>query len=110
MNKELVQLMDEGITSIKIYSTYPALKLNDTQILDTFYAARRHGVTVSKSRSGLGNLTIRVTAELLYDHQLEAAADLAGYGHTGALQSLMEWSDVSILTLMSQWCMLKIAI
>lgn len=48
MNKELVQLMDEGITSIKIYSTYPALKLNDTQILDTFYAARRHGVTVSK--------------------------------------------------------------
>jgi dihydropyrimidinase len=48
MNTELVQLMDEGITSIKIYSTYPALKLNDTQILDTFYAARQHGVTVSE--------------------------------------------------------------
>lgn len=47
MHEELVGLMDEGITSIKIYSTYPALKLNDTQILDTFYAARQHGVTVS---------------------------------------------------------------
>jgi dihydropyrimidinase len=48
MHEELVSLMDEGITSIKIYSTYPALKLNDTQILDTFYAARQYGVTVSK--------------------------------------------------------------
>lgn len=38
--------MKDGITSIKIYSTYPALKLNDTQILDTFYAARQHGITV----------------------------------------------------------------
>ncbi|GAA5957370.1 hypothetical protein JCM3765_000438 [Sporobolomyces pararoseus] len=46
MHVELPKLIDQGITSVKIYSTYPALKLNDTQILDCFYAARKYGVTV----------------------------------------------------------------
>jgi dihydropyrimidinase len=51
MHEEMLGLMESGITSVKIYSTYPALQLNDTQILDTFYAARQHGFTVSKSLS-----------------------------------------------------------
>lgn len=46
MNVELPSLIDQGISSVKIYSTYPALELKDGQILDMFYAARRYGVTV----------------------------------------------------------------
>ncbi|KAK4699592.1 dihydropyrimidinase, partial [Phenoliferia sp. Uapishka_3] len=50
MNVELPKLIEQGITSVKMYSTYasqdPALQLSDTQILDLLYAARKHGVTV----------------------------------------------------------------
>ncbi|KAI5476401.1 dihydropyrimidinase [Pseudohyphozyma bogoriensis] len=46
MHRELPQLVADGITSVKIYSTYPALKLTDLQILDLMYAARQYGVTV----------------------------------------------------------------
>lgn len=45
MHGELPSLIEQGITSIKIYSTYPALKLSDEQILECFYAARQYGVT-----------------------------------------------------------------
>ncbi|GAA5927769.1 hypothetical protein JCM10213_000888 [Rhodosporidiobolus nylandii] len=45
MHGELPRLMEQGITSIKIYSTYPALKLNDEEILNCFFAARKYGVT-----------------------------------------------------------------
>lgn len=50
MNVELPSLIEQGISSVKIYSTYPALQLKDDQILDMMYASRRHGVTVSESR------------------------------------------------------------
>lgn len=46
MNVELPSLIEQGITSCKIYSTYPALELKDGQIMDMFYAARQYGVTV----------------------------------------------------------------
>ncbi|GAA5830604.1 hypothetical protein JCM11251_002530 [Rhodosporidiobolus azoricus] len=46
MHGELPKLIEQGITSVKIYSTYPALQLSDTQILDCFFAARKYGVTV----------------------------------------------------------------
>ncbi|BGP02763.1 Phenylhydantoinase [Rhodotorula toruloides ATCC 204091] len=46
MHTELPKLIEQGITSVKIYSTYPALKLSDEEILNTFYAARQYGVTV----------------------------------------------------------------
>ncbi|GAA5971392.1 hypothetical protein JCM11641_008335 [Rhodosporidiobolus odoratus] len=45
MHGELPRLIEQGITSIKIYSTYPALKLNDEEILNCFFAARKYGVT-----------------------------------------------------------------
>jgi len=42
-----LQLMVEkyGITSVKIYMTYKALKLNDYEVLDVMHAARRLGIT-----------------------------------------------------------------
>ncbi|GAA6005357.1 hypothetical protein JCM10207_002950 [Rhodosporidiobolus poonsookiae] len=46
MHGELPRLIEQGITSVKIYSTYPALKLNDEEILNTLFAARKYGVTV----------------------------------------------------------------
>lgn len=46
MKVELPSLIEQGITSVKIYTTYPALELKDGQVLDLFYAARQHGVTV----------------------------------------------------------------
>lgn len=46
MHKELPVLVADGISSVKIYSTYPALKLSDLQILELMFAARQYGVTV----------------------------------------------------------------
>ena len=49
MHVELPKLVEDGITSVKIYSTYPALQLSDTQIMDCLFAARKYGVTTSAS-------------------------------------------------------------
>ena len=53
MHNELPTLVKDGISSVKIYSTYPALKLSDLQILELMFAARQYGVTVSASRRPL---------------------------------------------------------
>ncbi|KAH8117262.1 dihydropyrimidinase [Phellopilus nigrolimitatus] len=45
MKIELPKLVERGITSVKIYMTYPALRLSDGQILDMLCSARRTGVT-----------------------------------------------------------------
>ncbi|WWC93882.1 dihydropyrimidinase [Kwoniella sp. B9012] len=42
---EIPKMVDFGVTSVKIYMTYPLLKLNDRQVLDILCAARRTGVT-----------------------------------------------------------------
>jgi dihydropyrimidinase len=42
---EFPQLVQEGITSLKIYMTYEALQLRDDQILDVLLASRSHGIT-----------------------------------------------------------------
>ncbi|ETN42713.1 dihydropyrimidinase [Cyphellophora europaea CBS 101466] len=42
---EFPQLVQEGITSLKIYMTYEALQLRDDQILDVLYTSRAHGIT-----------------------------------------------------------------
>ena len=41
MQEDLPQLIQDGITSFKIYMTYAALKLDDYQILDVLTAARK---------------------------------------------------------------------
>jgi len=42
---EFSQLRANGISSIKIYMTYEALQLNDSQVLDVLLEARRHQIT-----------------------------------------------------------------
>jgi dihydropyrimidinase len=42
---EFPKLREEGISSLKIYMTYDALKLNDAQILDVLLEARSKGIT-----------------------------------------------------------------
>ena len=42
---EFPRLVEEGITSLKIYMTYEALQLRDDQILDVLLASRREGIT-----------------------------------------------------------------
>lgn len=42
---EFPELRRRGISSLKIYMTYAALQLNDSQILDVLLAAREHGIT-----------------------------------------------------------------
>lgn len=46
LEEELPVMVEKyGITSIKVYMTYAALKLSDYQILDVLYAARKSGIT-----------------------------------------------------------------
>ena len=42
---EFPKLVEEGITSLKIYMTYEALQLRDDQILDVLLASRSQGIT-----------------------------------------------------------------
>jgi dihydropyrimidinase len=46
LTEELPELVGQGCTSLKIYTTYDALKLADRQILDLLDAARRLGAMV----------------------------------------------------------------
>lgn len=46
LTKDFKAMVEEyGITSVKIYMTYQSLKLNDYQILDVMYTARKLGIT-----------------------------------------------------------------
>ena len=46
LGQELPALIREGCTSFKVYMTYDALKLDDTQMLDVLATARREGAMV----------------------------------------------------------------
>ena len=43
LNQELPRAIDEGITSFKIYMTYDRLIVDDSQMLDIFAVAKKHG-------------------------------------------------------------------
>jgi len=43
LHEELPRAIDEGITSFKIYMTYDRLIVDDSQMLDIFAVAKRHG-------------------------------------------------------------------
>ncbi|WVQ81387.1 dihydropyrimidinase [Cryptococcus sp. DSM 104549] len=45
VKNELPKMVEFGISSVKIYMTYPLLKLNDKQVLDILCGARAQGVT-----------------------------------------------------------------
>jgi dihydropyrimidinase len=48
METEMPLLIQQGITSVKLYMTYDPLKLNDAQLLDVLMSARALGFTTSK--------------------------------------------------------------
>lgn len=43
---------DEGVTSVKLYMTYDAMKLDDRQVLDVLFACKALGFTTSKHTDG----------------------------------------------------------
>lgn len=45
MSTEMPQLIEQGITSVKLYMTYEPLKLGDSQLLEVLMAARALGFT-----------------------------------------------------------------
>jgi dihydropyrimidinase len=45
MNKEMPLLIEQGITSVKLYMTYEPMKLGDSQLLDVLMSARTLGFT-----------------------------------------------------------------
>ncbi|MBF9041662.1 dihydropyrimidinase [Rhodobacterales bacterium LSUCC0387] len=46
LGQDLPALIAEGYTSIKVFMTYEALRLNDAELLAAFDVARRHGATM----------------------------------------------------------------
>jgi len=46
LEKELPELIGQGCTSLKVYTTYDSLKLTDRQILEVLAVARREGAMV----------------------------------------------------------------
>jgi dihydropyrimidinase len=46
---EFAALREAGISSLKIYMTYEALQLNDSEILDVLFEARKQKIVGSKS-------------------------------------------------------------
>ncbi|MFC4298402.1 dihydropyrimidinase [Castellaniella hirudinis] len=46
MTRDLPQAIRDGITSLKVYMTYDAMRLDDYQLLDVFELAREHGALV----------------------------------------------------------------
>jgi len=60
LERDLPLLAGEGFTSVKLYMTYDALRLDDRQVLDTLLAARREGVLTmvhAESHDVIGWLT-----------------------------------------------------
>ncbi|KAL5450082.1 hypothetical protein PMIN06_006657 [Paraphaeosphaeria minitans] len=64
---EFKTLREEGITSLKIYMTYEALKLNDGQILDVLLEARKNQITTLIHAEN-GDLIDWMTAQLEKRH------------------------------------------
>ncbi|NHH83876.1 dihydropyrimidinase [Burkholderia gladioli] len=63
LEHELPSLVAEGFTSVKLYMTYDALRLDDRQVLDTLLHARRLGVLPmihAESHDLIGWLTDRL--------------------------------------------------
>lgn len=63
LEEELPELVREGFTSVKLYMTYDALRLDDRQVLETLLHARRLGVMPmihAESHDVIGWLTERL--------------------------------------------------
>lgn len=66
LEEELPELAAEGFTSVKLYMTYDALRLDDRQVLETLLHARRLGVLPmihAESHDVIGWLTGRLLSQ-----------------------------------------------
>jgi dihydropyrimidinase len=74
---ELPILKSQGITSIKIYMTYDALRLNDTQFLDVLLACREHKITTlvhAENDSVITWMTKKLEEKRLFDPKYHGLA------------------------------------
>jgi dihydropyrimidinase len=102
MATEMPLLIEEGITSVKLYMTYEPLKLGDAQLLDVLMSARTLGFTIMVHAENSDIIS-------LITDRLEAASHTEPYFHaisrpqiaeneaTYRIISLAELTDVPIL-------------
>ncbi|CAG8971683.1 hypothetical protein HYALB_00003151 [Hymenoscyphus albidus] len=99
---EFPALRSAGISSLKIYMTYEALRLHDSEILDVLYEARKNKI-VTMIHAGNGSIidwTIRKLEEKkLYDpkYHVTSHPPVAEVEATYRAISLSEFIDVPIL-------------
>jgi dihydropyrimidinase len=74
MTQEMPQLIDQGITSVKLYMTYEPLKLGDSQLLEVMMVARTLGFTVMVHAENSDIIS-------LITNRLEAAGHTEPYFH-----------------------------
>jgi len=102
MTTEMPLLIEQGITSVKLYMTYEPLKLGDAQLLDVLMSARTLGFTIMVHAENSDIIS-------LISDRLEAAGHTDPYFHaisrpqiaeneaTYRIISLAELTDVPIL-------------
>ncbi len=100
--QELPELIDQGCTSFKVYTTYDALKLTDRQILDVLALARREGAMVmvhAENCDAIAWLTGRLVADGKTSPRFHAASrpQLVEREATHRVIAMAELVDVPIL-------------
>jgi dihydropyrimidinase len=99
---EFPTLRARGISSLKIYMTYAALQLNDSETLDVLLAAREHGITTmihAENGQVIDWMTRKLEEKKLYDPKYHASSHppVAEIEGTYRAISLSEFIDTPIL-------------
>ncbi|KAF2432262.1 D-hydantoinase [Tothia fuscella] len=99
---EFATLREEGISSLKIYMTYEALRLNDSQILDVLLEARKQGITTmvhTENDDIINWMTKQLENRKLFDPKYHATSHPAVAEFEAAYRAicLSEFIDVPIL-------------
>ncbi|QDS76794.1 hypothetical protein FKW77_002319 [Venturia effusa] len=99
---EFATLREEGISSLKIYMTYAALKLHDGQILDVLLEARKQSITTmihAENNEIIEWMTAQLEKRNLYSPKYHAASHpaLAENEATYRAICLSEFIDAPIL-------------
>ena len=102
INEELPVLVQQGITSVKLYMTYEPFQLGDRAILDIMMAARRLGITTmvhAENSDMIALITERLEQRGLTDPYYHAVSrpQIAEAEATYRAISLAELIDVPIL-------------
>ncbi len=75
-DRDLCEAASSGLRSLKVFTTYPAVGINDASLLQVFAAARRHGCLVMAHCENSAMIE-QVTASLLRQGKLAARYHLA---------------------------------